>query len=130
MLISGIMLIPIYLIVKNQRISFQKLAKDIGRLYIYIFFVISVWIVMITIRQYMSVNNIQIFPSEIVSEGGRFVGLFLMISFPFSYLVSDTKYWNNFVSNIFGMCNYSLLLVFVTIVIKAAFSIMQWNIIP
>ena len=125
-LISGIMFIPFYYIVKSQQISFKKLEKDFDRTYVYIFMVMLIWTIMMTIKQYyIPIYNVQTFNPAIVKAGGIFTGIFLMISLPISLIIADTKYYNKFVSNTFRMCNNSLLMVFITIVINGVISILR-----
>jgi len=124
-LMSGIMLIPMYYIVKSQQISFKKLEKDFDRIYIYIFAIILTWTIGIIVRQYMSIYNVQTFAPAVVSDGGIFTGIFLMVSFPLSLIISDTKYYDKHVSSTFGMCNNSLLMVFVAIVISGVMAIIN-----
>lgn len=62
------------------------------------------------------VSNVQI-PSEIISTNGEIVAIFLVIIISMSFLLSDTKYWNGYVSNILNTFSKPLLLVFIAIVI-------------
>lgn len=65
----------------------------------------------------MSVISNSVYPSDVINIGGEYMAIFLIILLSVSLLVSDTKYWNEYISNILKICSNPLLLVFVTIVI-------------
>jgi len=54
---------------------------------------------------------------EIIDIGGKFISALLVILIIILLLVSGTKYWNRYVSNIFDTCLNPLLLIFLAIVI-------------
>ena len=57
------------------------------------------------------------YPLDIVNIGGELMTIFLIISLIISLLLTNTKYWNRHVSDIFDMCSNPLLLTFMLIVI-------------
>ena len=65
----------------------------------------------------MSIITNAIFSPDIVEISGRYMTVFLIITLIASLLATDTRYWNNYASNIFGTSSNPLLLIFVTIVI-------------
>lgn len=118
LLVFGIMTIPIYSIVKNQQILFTKLETNFERLHIYIFVTVLIWIGIVLAEQYMNaISNIWTYSKEDISVGGEFLSIFMIVILPISSLVSDTKYWNEYISNSIDICSSPLLLTFVTIVI-------------
>jgi len=125
-LIYGIMLIPMYLIMKNQQIPYREPIKILsillysplssGRVYIWYVFILTTIIIMN--GQFMNIiSNKMTISSEIINVIGEFMSLFLIIILSIPYLISDTKYWNEYVSNTIDICSKPLLLVFVAIVI-------------
>lgn len=118
LLICVIMTMPIYSVVKSQYISFEKLETNFERSHIYILIFILIWVAIITVEQYVNIvpNMLNTFSQENISVREEFVSIFLTISLSILLMTLDTKYWNKYVSNTFGMCNNSLLLTFVAIV--------------
>ncbi len=57
------------------------------------------------------------FPLEIITTGGDYTIIFLIILLIISLLVADTKYWNGYISHMLGTFSKPLLLVFIAIVI-------------
>lgn len=118
LLTYGIMLVPIYSIAKSQQMSFKKLETNFGRFYVYIFTITLIWVVAMMIEQYMNiVSNMQTIELEYVSIYEDLMTFFLIVLLLISLLISDTKYWNKYSSNTLRICNNSLLLTFVTMVI-------------
>lgn len=118
LLVLSIILMSVYSVIKNQQISFKKLETNIERFYAYIFTAILLWIGIVMVEQYVNIiSNVQTFSQEDIYEGEKFVSIFLLISFSISLLILNTKYWNKYVSNTFSVCNSSLLLVFIIIVV-------------
>jgi hypothetical protein len=118
LLICGIILIPIYSIIKNQQIFSKKLETNYERFYHYTFITILVWIIIVMFEQYENIiSNIQTNSPENIYAGAQFVSIFLTISLSIVLMTLDTKYWNKYVSNTFGMYVKSLLLTFMVIVI-------------
>lgn len=64
------------------------------------------------------IANTQNISSYIISMSGEFVSIFLIIILSVSFLISDIKYSNKYISNILGTHSSPLLLVFVSIVIS------------
>jgi len=126
LLIYGIMLIPIYFIIKNQQIQYREPIKifsillyrpfPCGRIYIWHVFILAT--IIILNGQFMNIISNRIaLSSEIIYVIGEFMSLFLVIILLISYLISDTKYWNEYVSNTINICSKPLLLAFAAIVI-------------
>ena len=63
------------------------------------------------------VANTQNIPLDVITAGGEFVSVFLIVILLISLLLSDTKYWNKYISDMVGTCSNPLLIVFVGIVI-------------
>ncbi len=63
------------------------------------------------------VANTQRIPVDIMTTGGAFMSIFLIMIFSISFLISDTKYWNEYISYMLGSYYGPLLLVFMMIVI-------------
>lgn len=57
------------------------------------------------------------YPLDIINMGGKFMVVLLIISFIISLLLIDTKYWNRYNTNIIETCSYTMLIIFVVIVI-------------
>lgn len=126
LIMYGIMLVPIYMIMKNQYILHKEYGTNLSillysspsfkRVYIYMPTVILLMFIMIMIGQYVGViPNIQTIQPEVI---GEFVSIFLIIILSISLLVSDTKYWNEYISRGISIYSSPLLLIFVTIVIN------------
>lgn len=124
-IIYGIMLIPIFLIMKNQHV----LQKESGvstsillcsfpssrRVYIYVPTVVLTIVIVGMIGQYIGViPNIRIISPDVI---GEFVSIFLIVILSISFLASDTKYWSEYISSNMNICSGPLLLTFITIVI-------------
>lgn len=123
-IIYGIMLIPIYLIMKNQYILHKESGTSTSillysspsfkRVYIYVP-VISTIIMMGIIIQYIGIiSDRRIISPDII---GEFVSIFLIVILSISFLASATKYWNEYISNSINIYSSPLLLTFVTILI-------------
>lgn len=123
--IYGIMFIPIYLIMKNQHVLHKESgtstsillysSPSLKRVYIYLPTIILAIITMGIIGQYMGIiPNIRTISPDII---GEFVSIFLIVILSISFLVSDTKYWNEYISSSINIYSSPLLLTFVTIVI-------------
>ena len=63
------------------------------------------------------VASTQNFSANIISMSGEFISIFLIIILSVSLLISDTKYWNGYISNILKTWSNPLLVTFVAIVI-------------
>jgi len=62
------------------------------------------------------------FPVEIISQGGAFATVSLILSLSIALLISDSKYWNKWASSSLDVCSNPLLVCFAAIV---AFKIMM-----
>ena len=62
------------------------------------------------------VANTQNISSDIIITGGEFISIFLIIVLSISLLVSDTKYWNDNISNMLKTYSNPLLVTFLAIV--------------
>lgn len=62
------------------------------------------------------VANMQNMSPDIITDSGVLMSIFLIIILSISLLVSDTKYWNEYISSILRTYSDPLLLVFMTIV--------------
>lgn len=134
LLIYGIMLTPIFLIIKNQWTSYKELGTNLSvhgspsfnRFYIYMPIVVLTAVMTIMIGQYINIiPNIQIPSSEVTYIIGKFMSISLIIIFSISFLLSGSKYWNKYVSNTIGIYSNPLLLTFAAIVIHRIILIMQ-----
>lgn len=65
----------------------------------------------------MSIVSNAVFSPEIINVSGMLMTVFLIIALIASLFLTDTKYWNKFVSDIFDMGTNLLLVVFAMIVI-------------
>jgi hypothetical protein len=61
------------------------------------------------------------FPVEMISQGGAFATVSLILSLGIALLISDSKYWNRWASSSLDVSSTSLLVLFAAIV---AFKIM------
>lgn len=132
LIIYGIMFVPIYLIMKNQHILHKESETNLavliyetpsfGKVYIYIPIVILTMVVPIA----MFGKYIGIIPSiQTIPEVGKFVSIFLIIILSISILISETKYWNEYLSNSLDIYSSPLLLTYVIIVIQKIMVIMK-----
>ena len=129
MVTYGIMLIPIYLIMRSQHILHKESgtnqsillydSRSFKRVYIYIPAVMLAIIMIGVIGQYAGViPNIRTPPLEVTNVIGEFVTMFMIAIISISLLVTDTKYCNEYISSIINIYSSPLLLVFLTIVIQ------------
>lgn len=129
LIIYGIMLIPIYLIMRSRYILHKESginqsillydSRSFRRVYIYIPAVMLAFIMIGFIGQYAGViPNVRTPPLEVTNVIGEFVTIFMIAIISISLLVTDTKYWNEYVSSIINIYSSPLLLVFVIIVIQ------------
>lgn len=118
LIIYCIVLIPIYLIMKHQYMIHKESGTS-RRVYVYEPVIILAIIVIAMVGQYIGIiPDIQTPPSEVTYAIGKFVSIFLIIILSISTLVSDTKYWNEYISNSINIYSNPLLLIFVAIVIN------------
>lgn len=69
-----------------------------------------------------AISNIQnSIPVEIISQGGGFATVSLIISLSMAFLIADSRYWNRWASSTLDACADPLLITFTAIV---AFKIM------
>ncbi len=110
LLIYGIMIIPIFLVIKNQWTSHKDLGRNLS--------IPLVIIVMIIIGQYIKIfPNIQTFSLDVKYLIEEFMSISLIIILLISFLISNTKYYDKYVSKTIGIYSNPLLLAFATIVI-------------
>ncbi len=62
------------------------------------------------------ISNIQI-PSKIISADEEIVVIFLIIILLISFLLSDTEYWDEYVSNTLNIFSYPIFLIFMAMVL-------------
>lgn len=116
-LIYGVILMPIYSIIKNQHITFKDLKMS-GRFYTHLPIIILIGTVLIMVIQYIGFSGIYTIHRDILPIGGEFATVFLIISLSISLLISGTKYWNKYNSNVIGTCTNPILVVFAGIAIS------------
>lgn len=69
------------------------------------------------------IANVQNLSPKIISIGGEYISIFLIISLSISFLMSETKYWSKYTSNFLNTYSNPLLLIFVAIIIYKIFII-------
>lgn len=93
-------------------------SPSLKRVYIYVPTVVLTIVVMGVLGQYIGViPNVQTPSSEVMYVIGEFVSIFLIIILSISFLMSDTKYWNEYISRNVNIYSSPLILTFITIVI-------------
>jgi hypothetical protein len=128
LIIYGFMLAPIYLIMKNQPILHKESETNLSiplyssqsfeRVYINKPNVMLKLIIMLMIGDYIVIiPNMQTISSEVTFLIGEFLYMFLIIILLISLFVSNTKYWNEYISNSINIYSSYLLLTFIAIVI-------------
>lgn len=65
----------------------------------------------------MSIATISNITPETINISGAFTTVFLIIAISISLLLVDSKYWNRYISNVLDIYSYSILVVFIEIVI-------------
>lgn len=128
LIIYGIMIVPIYLIMRHQYMIHKESGTSTSillynssaskRVYIYEPITILMIIVIAMIGQYIGTIPYIHASSSDVTVIGEFVSIFLVIVLSISLLVSDTKYCNKYISETINIYSGPLLLVFATIVIN------------
>lgn len=125
LLMYGIIIIPIFLIIKNQWISYKEVGDPYGSPN-FDSVAILVVIMIIVIGQHINIiPNVVTTSSEVKYIIGEFMSISLIIILSISFLLSDSKYWNKYVSNTIGVYANPLLLAFVAIVIHRIVIMMQ-----
>lgn len=118
LLIYGVMIIPIYLAIKNQLLSYKELGKNFRSTHTYLPAIVLIVIIAIMVGQYM--NDISYAHTAKLGDMpiyGELMTILLIILLLISLLIMDTEYWNRYISNALGACYSSLLLAFVIIVV-------------
>ena len=64
----------------------------------------------------MSIISNSVYSPEIINIGGEFMTVFMIVILVMSLLLTDTEYWNKYISDMFDIGSNSLLLTFVAIV--------------
>lgn len=108
LLTYGLMILPAYLIIKNTEINYKK--KQIY--YIFLSLLIGT---ITTLFEYRMLTG------EIISINGEIVIIFIMTLLSMSFILLDTKYWNN----ILDVCSYSLMPLFILIAISKIIVILK-----
>lgn len=65
----------------------------------------------------MSIAAISNISPEAINTSGALATIFLIIAISISLLLADSKYWNKYVSDALDLYSYSVLVVFIEIVI-------------
>ena len=65
----------------------------------------------------MSIATISNITPEIINISGEFTTVFLIIAISISLLLAESKYWNRYISDVLDIYSYSILVVFIEIVI-------------
>ena len=119
LLVYGIMIIPIYYVIKDKLALYKESRIDSRKFYIYvttIFLIVS----MVIILQYIMFNPL---PLEVIDIGGKFTTVSLIVSMVITLLLSETKYWNKYISDTLDMNSHTLLSVFIIMVISKIISV-------
>ena len=64
------------------------------------------------------------FPAELISQGGALATVSLILSLSIALLISDTKYWNKWVSSNLDFSSNTLLVLFAAIVTSKIMAIL------
>ncbi len=119
LLIYGIMIIPIYYVIKDRLILYNESRIDSRKFYIYLITVFLI-VFIVVIFQYTIFNPL---PLEVINISGKFTTVCLIISMVITLLLSETKYWNKYVSDTLDMNSNSLLFVFMIMTISKIISV-------
>ncbi len=63
------------------------------------------------------------FPVEIISQGGTLTTISLIVTLSIAFLISDSKYSNEWTSDMLGVCTNPFLITFAAIVVFKIFLI-------
>lgn len=118
LLIFGIMIIPIYYIIKDKMMLYKESRIDPIRFYVPLVSVMLIGFIVVVLQYEMPMS------SEMVYISGKVTTIFLIISITVTLLLSETKYWNKYASDTLDMSSNSLLPVFIVIVIYKIMSIL------
>lgn len=119
LLIFGIMIIPIYYIIKDKLALYKESRIDSRKFYMYIITIFLI-VSMVIILQYIMFNPL---PLEVIDIGGKFTTICLIISMVITLLLSETKYWNKYISDTLDMNSHTLLSVFIIMTISKIISV-------
>ena len=120
LLIFGVMIIPIYYIIKDRLVLYKESRIIPRRFYIPLFVVVLIGLTLV-ILQYVLVGPIS--PS-VIYISGKVVTICLIISITIALLLSGTRYWNKYASDTLDMSSNSLLSIFIVIVLYKIMSIL------
>lgn len=119
LLVYGIMIIPIYYVIKDKLALYNESRIDSRKFYIYVATIFLI-VFMVIILQYIMFNPL---PLEVIDIGGKFTTVSLIISMVITLLLSETKYWNKYISDTLDMNSHTLLSVFIVMVISKIISV-------
>lgn len=119
LLVYGIMIIPIYYIIKDKLTLYKESRIDSRKFYIYIATIFLI-VFMTIILQYGMFNPL---PLEVIYISGKFTTVCLIISMVITLLLSYTKYWNKYISDTLDMNSHTLLFVFIIMAISKIISV-------
>ncbi|CAG0999732.1 hypothetical protein METP3_03215 [Methanosarcinales archaeon] len=58
-------------------------------------------------------SNVHSYPAEIITQGMEITNILLIIFMLIALLISDSRYWNKWVSSTLDICIYPLLITFI-----------------
>ncbi len=119
LLIYGIMTIPIYYIIKDKLTLYKESRIDSRKFYIYLATIFLI-VFMTIILQYGMFNPL---PLEVIDISGKFTTVCLIVSMVITLLLSDTKYWNKYISDTLDMNSHTLLSAFIVMAISKIISV-------
>lgn len=119
LLIFGVMIIPIYYIIKDKLVLYRESRIVPKSFYIPLATVILIGLIVV-ILQY------ELLPlsSDMTYISGKFTTICLIISITIALLLSGTKYWNKYASDTTDMSSSSLLSLFIIIVVYKIISVL------
>lgn len=118
LLIGGIMIIPIYYIIKDKMMLYKESRIDPIRFYVPLVSALLIGFIVIVLQYEMPIS------SEMVYISGKVTTICLIISITITLLLSGAKYWNKYASDTLDMSSNSLLFVFIMIVVYKIISIL------
>lgn len=120
LLIFAVMSIPIYYIIKDRLILYRESRIASRKFYIPLISVLLMGSI-VTISQFAILGSLS---SNITNTSGQFTTICLIISIVITLLLSGTKYWNKYASDITDMSSSSLLSLFIIIVVYKIMSVL------
>lgn len=119
LLVYGIMTIPIYYVIKDKFMLYKESRIVPRKFYVYLATIILI-VFTIVIPQYNVFGSLS---PDVIYISGEFITVCLIIFMIVTLLLSETKYWNMYISDTLDMNSNTLLSIFIVMAISKIMSV-------